>query len=375
MNEIQALAEASAANHEAFEKVICKFHISVGQASSAKSALEGNLDVRIATGPGIWIKNGDQSRYELELPDEYLQERLEEAHKQPDVAGGNQGKSFSLPFAGLKFLTDERLQLNYSPLLDLCTVSKTNPSDGPTYTPLGRGAMGRHNLLTPTALIKRAVEQKRACRIIERFTERGVKSVVVEVELQPSADGTYQPLALIKFAVNRGCFPTEISRTAVGEPVYWRNVATDLIECSGGRWFPKRVVHIDSPDAESGPIPVREIVVDHIDADVEPSVTDLTVSVPAGAAVSDGQTPGSQFVAGNAFEVSPMRLASVLELAKKSAELSAQADVEAKTFETLGGQLSQFGDAATSDEWMWIVIANIPVACVVLVAWRIRLNL
>lgn len=349
---LAAVAEGYLENREAFDSFFCKFRVTVGYAASMRDAIERGALEDAASAEGTWVVDSGSTRYELDLDDEVYARRF----KRMEETGAN---SMSVPFPDMKFVAKGPLQLSYSASIGVATVGARDPKRGPMITPIDMGIMGFDEQWNPAERIRHALREGATCKLLTPAEGRHAGMIVVEVaKASRRANAKPKGTMILTFDPRRGYFPVEISLCAEGRPPHTSIFVTKLRECRNNRWFPERSVEIDR--SGDGPrCAVREIVVTRLELDRPISIDELAVGIPSGVAINDGKTNGSQFVAGNDFQVNPSRLEAILALTKKATIEYRKQQEEESNSANADARLSSWTDAR-----FWLLAANATVVVV-----------
>lgn len=289
---IEALGKAAivayAAHIKAFPFYDCRYRTTTGLANSVGDALRGKL-INARSFDNRLIVDGEKVRYEGFAPPPDMKQ------SRPDPGG----TSFIVPAFGSsdRYLADGKREMNYDPVMRTVNLfaMERHVRGISSTSPLGRCGGGPQRDFTPDILSEQKdkydfepvgpeeVEGRPAITV--RFRDRNV------VRLGET------PIAFahsFSFDTGRGYLPTRIVTSWNGRPKTLMFV-TGIRECSASRWFPERVVIVDTPDKPEGPCEVTEVKLLELDVDKKPRGEEFAVDLPAGTLVHEFTPGGPSF--------------------------------------------------------------------------------
>jgi hypothetical protein len=93
---------------------------------------------------------------------------------------------------------------------------------------------------------------------------------------------------LYEFDPTKGCLPVVFSGCYAGTTTRAYVVhVTEIASCSNQRWFPKRIVIVNTPDAKLDTYPVETVEVVELDVDVPPAESQFEMKLPRGTRLSE----------------------------------------------------------------------------------------
>jgi len=266
------------ANRDSFTHFSCRFKIKNGKAQSLKEALKGILSDEVIT-EVRWLVDGENVKYELTGED-----RLLAAAKEAGRKALKPGKAvISLPFLPYVLLTNGKYRFRYTPPIEGANIGRPGIAAVPgiDITPFGLGIMGRDDCLNPGRILHDCAAGAVPCRY------EGTKVIDGSEVVAYSRGGPEDYCFTYFMDPLRGFQPIQIwgkagrSKVLDYKAFYWYE------ECDSGRWFPKRGVVIDNPEAKGSFFHVREVVVTELEAKRRPRRSEFSLTIPAGTQVSD----------------------------------------------------------------------------------------
>lgn len=269
-------------NLKAFTYYRCRYRYTKAQAKSIEDAIAGKF-VNTRSYENRLLVDGEKVLHEGLAPPE-----------QPDP---NQG--VPIPGTSLKmvpafavsdrYLADGRREMSYTPqmkTLGLWDNSKAVLGIG--RTPLGAVGYG-NKVLGPETLL--AQPEKFELAKVDLEDIEGVPVVVVRFDHKEAFQLKEQlkTSQTFYFDGGRGHIPVRIVVLYNDRP-QTRTYVTEVRECSNQRWFPDRVVEVDTPAKADSLFNVSEFVVLELDADRRPKADEFAFTIPAGTVVNEGAT-------------------------------------------------------------------------------------
>lgn len=281
---IGVLRQGYLTNRESFPLIDCNFEWREGKAATRQDALDGKWTGKTKTQLGHWLVDGSFVHYKLLCSPELVQEteRLmrEGLKKNESGAKTTAPTSVSIPCADRIFLRSDAYSLRYGPTnLSANLFSKTDRDpEGIRVTPFNPDCLGPDEYSSPARYMEEALNSRMKAKFGGTEKINGIEALVASF-----ADGDRQKFG---FDPKRGYLMVYASDTDLssGKRYYEVNVL-EARECSGGRWFPMRLVTILNPDS-AGPYDVRELKVTRLDVDTKPSADKFRVTLPEGVQVS-----------------------------------------------------------------------------------------
>jgi hypothetical protein len=261
---LREVAEGYLKNRRALGSFRCEFRYRVGAARDLADALKNGPTLKPLTANCRWLVDGRRICYRREI-DANAQAALAKAKANPrhDVIDGKAAVFVEIPISGLGYLTDGTRALRYSPsfvanLMGPNRIDELIEGLCPDTTPWALGGLGRTTDSNPGRWI---LEGKLGSwRLTAAQDANGQGLAVVECR-RSSSRTTYW------FDRRRGYLPVRRTRR-LKDGRSQRIAITDVRKCSGGRWFPARVVSVDM--RAGGEVwRVKEIVLTALDADSE----------------------------------------------------------------------------------------------------------
>lgn len=259
--ELRRIAEGYLKNRGAFSSFRCEFRFRVGSAASLAEALKRGPTLKVLEADCKWIVDGKKACYSRVVDEKArAAEAKAKANPQPHNVNGQPGFIAAIPLSGLGFLTDGRLALRYSHtfaanLMGPNRIDELIIALGPTATPWALGGLGT------------AMESNPGRWILD-----GELGTWRFVTVEPTTDGTRLVVECKReaarltyyFDPGRGFLPVRREyRLNDGRKTHI--AMTDVRKCSGGRWFPGRVVFVNTR-ANGAVRRVQEICLTKLDA-------------------------------------------------------------------------------------------------------------
>lgn len=278
MIRLKTIAEGCLHNREAFPFFACRFVIIQGTASSVAEAVEKGPTEGTVEAEGLWMVAGDKERYEINRKVQPEEVKVEK------VGEGQEG--ISLIFPPAKRVGQGSVVLSVDGMLHGGGLySPDSPPPPVTMTPWDMiGEMGSEGKLNPGWLVTHRLDSE---NIRFRFGEireidgRRLVPIVVEI-VGDEAEFTFfvDP--------SRGFLPIQLWINDVGQPPFRKGFVTHVRECSGGRWFPERVVGTEFGGGdETQRCLARELKVTELNVDSPPGDEDFAIWLAAGMTVHD----------------------------------------------------------------------------------------
>jgi hypothetical protein len=258
------------ANVQAFPTYRVKYKFTQATAASEQDALTGRWE-NSKSANATFVVDGDNERYECE------------AGPPPKVPTGSRAKGgttfINVPFVSHRYLAGAAGAAGYSDGLRAINLFPKESGHSGMYdtTPMNMGIMGHRLTHGPNRLVadtatydtiflgKKTVAGREAIGI--RCTKKQTGEVF-EYWLDPS----------------QGYLPLQMNLTMIDKRIRVTQLMSALL-CSGGRWFPERVLSTMPKKPGDTELLVNEMLVTELDADSKLSPDDFYLKAPAGAQV------------------------------------------------------------------------------------------
>jgi hypothetical protein len=183
-------------------------------------------------------------------------------------------------------------------------------SDGIYLTPFTVGVMGKNGETGPGNLLGAALRGDRDWQLT-----RGRGEGTGAEHLHVAIGHPGKPKHIVyEFDPTRGCLPVIFSGCYAGTTTRAYVVhVTEITSCSNQRWFPKRIVLVNTPDAEQKTYPVETVEVVELDVDAPPPDDQLVMKLPRGTRVSEPGNNDSNYAVVADEHVSVNDLSKVLD--------------------------------------------------------------
>lgn len=272
------LKEAYLRNRESFPIVNCRFEWREGKTATREDAFDERfIGKPTLTQLGHWLVNGPLVRYELLCSPELTHEtnrRIEEGLKMKE-------KNISIPCMNKLYLRSDTYSLRYGPVnmvANLFTKTDEDP-DGIRVTPFNPDCLGPDEYSSPAFYIQSALDGRFEAKYLGSQKIDGTDMLVIGV-----ASGLRQKFG---FDPKRNYLMTYASdKDILSGKRYYEVEVLDAKECSGGRWFPTRIVSILNPDSNASPFEVRVLKVMELDVDTKPPLDFFRLTLPSGVQVN-----------------------------------------------------------------------------------------
>lgn len=279
-DELRRLAEGYLKNRAAFRSLRCEFRYRVGAARDVDDALKNGPTIKPLTASCTWLLDGESICYSRQI-DPNARAALEKAKANPKplVVKGQPGFIAEIPLSARGYLTDGTRALTYDPafvanLMGPNRITELIDSLSPDTTPWALGGLGRTMRSNPGRWI---LDGKLGTwrRVGDERAGSG-RRIVVECK-RASSRTTYW------FDPARGFLPVR-REWRFRDGRMGRIAITDVRKCSGGRWFPARVVSIDT--RPGGAVwRVQEIALTALDAESKVKAEDMSLLLRRGIQV------------------------------------------------------------------------------------------
>ena len=300
-DRLKIIAESTLANRMAFPFIDCRFVLTHRTSDNEKDILASNPQQVKLQAEGTWIVRKDQVRHEL-IIDPAIEKELQRKAIESQIKIMNEKNktihvNLDMKFTSRKILWDGTGGMSYSPMLSAGGLMPPG-SRGPgiTLTPFDLiGMMGRDESRNPGVLIEGSKTKSNTnCRF------EGVETLDGRDLLVVSCDETFDRENVHSkywFDPQRGFLPVQMTKQSDNPKENRTKVmVTGFRECSGGRWFPMRLVKIltPGPAQTDKEIDVFELTVKQLDVDAPPSDDILALDIPKGARLHNSVDPQSQ---------------------------------------------------------------------------------
>jgi len=272
-DDVRFVVEACQANRERFSHLRCTYHVVSGEALSRGDAIKGILIPRDADAPldpkGIWIVDGDSI-----VSREFYAEPMQ------IVAFDEKTGYGSVRNMNAQWLKDGEFRLTHSPSFRSGRIAGPDeplePSESPSWTPFAAG-MSADDRRSPYRDILGKLESGAEISVEERGSGDD-KRLVIETAGSDRRRYTFAP--------SKGHLCIGIEDFDAFGAVRTEALVTDIAAFET-RFFPKRVVRVDTPGAPDGM--ERGVVIiecDEVDAAYRAGADDMAISLNAGTTVS-----------------------------------------------------------------------------------------
>jgi hypothetical protein len=343
-DDARRLADLYRANRDAFPTFVCTFTMAIGGAQDVQEALARGPQRKVTRATGVWARHNGVERYELN------RHVSRERPAGPPASSARGGYGVPLPPRAVLRGPEWFLRIGDQRRYGNIGRVESPPRHRADYTTWN---MAGHS--SDDAMVD-------PCELIAKYL--GSEEAVVTVT-PPLPDGPALTKLDIAFSSNgwrwqflcdesRGGLPVETTMTSGGKADL-RAYITEIRACSGGRWFPTRLVMVSPLNPASEGVYVREIKVDKLEADRTPTVAELSVDLPAGATLGDPRVVDGQFRLERPQKVSYDELAKLVARAHQVAQQSQPQGLVPVTVAT-----------APARDWRpWIIGANVLVVLAV----------
>jgi hypothetical protein len=278
--ELKKVAEGYLKNRGSFKSFRCEFLYRIGSAASLKDAVENGPTKSILTASCKWIIDGKNICYTrvIDKKAKAAQADSKANPTQTDI-GGQKAHIAEIPLSGKGYLTDGVRALTYSPdfavnLMGPKRIDELIDGLSPRGTPWALGGMGATMTKNPGRWILDGRLGK--WTLIRTEKVKGGKRIVVQCK-RDSARLRYY------FDPDRGFLPVR-REYLLNDGRSSHIEITDARKCSGGRWFPTRVVCVNMR-ANGDVWRVKEISLTSVDAKTKIKPQEMTLTLRGGIRV------------------------------------------------------------------------------------------
>jgi hypothetical protein len=275
----RAAVVAYGANMRAFSFYTCRYRFTKAQVKSVEDAIAGKF-VNARSFENRLIIDGEKVLYEgLAPPDP-------PDTKQAKAVPGKPGLFMTEAFAiSDRYLAGDKGEMNYTPQMKTLGLwDRQKNTLGVAHSPLG---YLRHNCKNgPETFAAQQERYELAAVGLEEVEGRPVITVRFNDREVLDFEPPLRIAESFSFDGGRGHVPIRIT-TFWNDKPQSRYYVTNLRECSNQRWFPERIVVVDTPSTPDGLFTVSEIQVLELDADRRPSRDAFALSIPAGTLVNE----------------------------------------------------------------------------------------
>jgi hypothetical protein len=277
-SESRAAILGFAANRDSFPFYRCRYKETKAQAASFEEAIAGKWINAVSCEFRV-VVNGKKELYECLAPPPVLNEGV----GQP-FPGNPSLRMVSVPFVGGGYLSDGEREMSYKNGLKAANLfTKRAPYGGKPQGPFSMGSVGEG----PAARDANRDQWEAVYHGRELVDNRTVFSVGFRG--REAAAGISETFHLDP---TQGYLPVKFIRGYKVKPLVDGHPKTQVLlmnarECSRQRWFPERILAVDTPDKKGDAYDVREVKVLSLDADKTPSDDEFTIDVPFGTQVLD----------------------------------------------------------------------------------------
>jgi hypothetical protein len=303
---LQVEANAYRANLESFEFMTCRYKIVYGFAASLDDALAQRFEPDTTEATVAYFKDGPISRFQLDV-DAKTNDKLSkplEAGKLADLGGMKVGRP--VPFVPTGSLLNGKDALKYLSHVNSASIYDANITRGKQIdtlfilSPLAVNSVHDFGLLADRAIRKEI-----------RFSLAPRKDGRAETTFTDAQD----PVTIFTTDPTRGSLPTRLQFRFASDPNNRSAIVVpEIMACSKGRWFPKRVVTF----SQQSPTQTRCLVLDYrvleLDVDRRPPREAFTLDLPAKTSVCQADDPQKFFITRQPEHVGPDDLARVRQL-------------------------------------------------------------
>lgn len=278
--ELKKVAEGYLKNRGAFKSFRREFLYRIGSASSLKDAVANGPTKSVLSASCKWIIDGKKIFYSRVIDKKAKTAQTDaKANPKPTDIGGQKGFVAEIPLSAKGYLTDGVRAITYDPnfvvnLMGPKRIGELIDGLSPRGTPWALGGLGPTMTENPGRWMLDGKLGK--WRIVRTEKVKGGKRIVVECKRE-SACLTYY------FDPDRGFLP--VRREYVLTDGRKTHIAiTDLRKCSGGRWFPTRVVVVNMR-ANGDVWRVKEISLTTVDAKTKVKREEMALVLRGGISV------------------------------------------------------------------------------------------
>ncbi|MEX2316625.1 MAG: hypothetical protein WD669_05700 [Pirellulales bacterium] len=275
---LNVIAEGFDNNRASFPHVDCKFDMIKTQSNSVADGLAGQFTGERTVLHGAWLVNGTDVRHEL-LCDEATASEVKRILKAANLPKG--GGEVSVPGWDHLYLRNDAYKLGYSPMNLSANLSAAmdSGSAGVRITPFNLDIFGADEISSPTRYIREGLLGRFAIKFngTEKINGRDLLVVLAGDGLR--AKFGFDPLRgyMLAYAADKNIETGERSHELF---------VTDARECSGGRWFPTKIVKFLVPDASKRPLYTNLIEVTKLDVDTPPDKSRFNLDLAKGVQVA-----------------------------------------------------------------------------------------
>jgi hypothetical protein len=345
---LRLIGQTYLANAEAFPNLTCEYTLSMGYARDDREALARGPVRHVVQARALWVRGRGVERYEVTRD-------LRRAPPSVSVIGGKGTMSVLLPPQTV--LRDESFCLSISGVMAGGVIGATRRIGAmPTYTPWNyANETGSEGHYTLGNLI--ADHLGSSNHVITLVRGDPLHPDLARVGVTPHDRAAASSVFFVDEA--KACLPREVwllVEGRVGRKIY----VPDVKACSGGRWFPTRIVVSTPNDNTREGVFIKELRVTSLDVDRTPTSEQLTVALPAGTRLTAREYTGAQFQLKAARRVAVSDIPGLVATARDVADAAEKGVVPASV-------------APEAGSWRpWIIAANalLVLAVVGYLVWR-----
>ena len=301
--EVAIAAQGYLANREAFPFFRCRIEAVDAKADSVQAAIAGKLFDYSPRSDGVWVVDGEKTYLRLSCDESHFEAALAKARKE-------NSKTVPHPYITDHFLSDGRLKLRSGVSVKVANFYTPEQEFPETYYTTWRTGVASVGTLLQDCLEGRKFGRfegyddsfgKGLWRFSVGFTSE--KDICARFLLDP----------------NRGFLPVCYWLITDDRKAYTQEIITEFEECSGRRWFPKRLLVILLPE-EKPPYRVSDYRVSSLDAEHRPTAKDFEMDLTGHGQVRNAYIHGPGYMPKAGEKVNVEELAELGEKRKRIAE-------------------------------------------------------
>lgn len=318
---IRAAAAENRQNRSAFKFLKCQYTITQGTAPSVQGAIDGKIKPKTIK-EMTWVVDGSRTRISTVADDAAVRKALSASTTENHSSSTMQ--EIAIPPSSQNFLELGELQMSHSPALMQCANlhGKNDHFQAMVIYPFALQTgiqVGAKEQFSP-AIILDGWLRHQDYPIEKTRSDDGESRLVLRTNtkvLRRQADSKtiHEAIQTYEFSPDQGYLLKRYTIEEEGQPARTRYVLTDIEECSGGRWFPKRAVILGNPQPDTELVHVTEIKVHELDVDTPPQDADFAILLTKGTQINNVKDPRTAFDLEEETTITPNNLPELINRA------------------------------------------------------------